>query len=237
MLLSIIQGLFKSKQNTTRLNVRAKDQKEAVNDLLFEYTPFIKKTASYICKRQINEQDEEFSISLQGFHEALMAYNEEKNASLETFAHLVIKRRLLDFLRKESTRKEQLVEFENQILEERSLHRHAEEEQAASRREELLKYKELLAEYKLSFEELTSAAPKHADSRRTAFQIAQIISESEELYASFIAKKKLPLKDIEALVGVSRKTLERHRKYMIAVILLLKSDFVYIKDYVKGEII
>ena len=237
MLLSIIQGLFKSKQNTTRLNVRAKDQKEAVNDLLFEYTPFIKKTASYICKRQIDEQDEEFSISLQGFHEALIAYDEEKNASLETFAHLVIKRRLLDFLRKESTRKEQLVEFENQILEERSLHRHAEEEQAASRREELLKYKELLAEYKLSFEELTSSAPKHADSRRTAFQIAQIISESEELYASFIAKKKLPLKDVESLVGVSRKTLERHRKYMIAVILLLKSDFVYIKDYVKGEII
>ena len=49
--------------------------------------------------------------------------------------------------------------------------------------------------------------------------------------------KQLPLKEIEALVEVSRKTLERHRKYMIAVVLLLNSDFVYIKEYVKGEII
>ena len=217
----------------------AKAGEEAINDLLFEYIPFIKKTAAYICKRPINQQDEEYSIALEGFHEALLAYRNHHSASLETFAHLVMKRRLIDFLRKESSRKEILVEdgANHFLLEEQSLQQFSEEEQIDARREELVKYRELLAEYKLSFEELTKAAPKHADSRKTAFQVAQIISESEELYGSFIQKKKLPLKDIEALVGVSRKTLERHRKYMIAVVLLLKSDFVYIKEYVKGEII
>lgn len=100
-----------------------------------------------------------------------------------------------------------------------------------------MKYSDLLSNFKLSFDELTIAAPKHKDARKTAFQIAQIIADSEELYTLLMKTKKLPLKELEALVEVSRKTLERQRKYIIAVVLLLNSDFVYIKDYVKGEII
>ncbi|MBD7943306.1 MULTISPECIES: RNA polymerase sigma-I factor [Psychrobacillus] len=249
MLLSIIQGLFKTKQNKRKLGSGTiAGEEEAINDLLLANTSFIKKTAAYICKRPIDEQDEEYSIALNGFHEAVLAYNPKENASLQTLAHLIIKRRLVDFIRKEAARKEKVlllhtgasdesVDEQHFIWNEQSIESYTEEQLTEARREELIRYGELLAEYNLSFNELTVAAPKHKDARKTAFLVAQIISESEELYQSFIKHKRLPLKDIEALVDVSRKTLERHRKYMIAVILLLNSDFVYIKDYVKGEII
>lgn len=249
MLLSIIHGLFKSKQNKRKLEfgTMAGDE-EVINDLLLANTSFIKKTAAYICKRPIDEQDEEYSIALNGFHEAVLAFNPEENASLQTLAHLIIKRRLVDFIRKEAARKEKVlllqtgatedrIDEQHYIWNEQSIESYTEEQRAEARREELVRYGELLATYNLSFDELTASAPKHKDTRKTAFLVAQIISESEELYESFIQHKKLPLKNIEALVDVSRKTLERHRKYMIAVVLLLNSDFVYIKDYVKGEII
>lgn len=47
----------------------------------------------------------------------------------------------------------------------------------------------------------------------------------------------LPVKELESTMEVSRKTIERQRKYIIAVVLLLNSHFVYIKEYIKGELI
>ncbi|QFF97969.1 RNA polymerase sigma-I factor [Psychrobacillus glaciei] len=257
MLLSIIQGILKTKQTskqtskqkqiTTELAQKAKaGNQEVLNDLLFSYTPFMKKTASFVCKRPIDEQDEEFSVAMNGFHEAIMSFNPEENASLQTYAHLIIKRRIIDYIRKESARNEKIsyihtsredASTEHQLLDEKAIHTYSIEQQSIARKEELIHYTQLLGKFGLSFEELTQVAPKHADARRTAFQTAQIIAETEEFYDFLIRHKRLPLKDIEAIVEVSRKTLERQRKYLIAVVLLLKSDFVYIKEYVKGEIV
>lgn len=175
-----------------------------------------------------------------------MAFNPAEAASFQTFAHLIIKRRLIDYIRKETARTEKWVPIEPDpeessgqhfILDEKSIHTYTENQQSASRKEELLHYKKLLNEFNLTFEELTKSSPKHSDARKTAFQIAQIVADSEELYQYLLDNKRLPLKNIEALVDVSRKTMERHRKYIIAVVLLLNSDYIFIKDYVRGEII
>ena len=244
MLLSIIG--FKTKQNISLQVQKAKaGDKEVQSDLLFANTQFMKKTASFICKRPIDEHDEEYSVAMNGFHEAVMAFEENENASFHTFAHLIIKRRLIDHIRKELNRneKELLIKEEeyssnsSYLFDEQSLLSHSEQERALARGEELKQYNHLLKAFNLSFQELAKAAPKHKDARKTAFQIAQIVAESDEFYTYLLTNKRLPLKDIEALVDVSRKTLERNRKYIIAVVLLFKSDFIYIKDYVKGEII
>lgn len=220
---------------------------EVLNDLLFANTSFMKKTASFICKRTIDEQDDEFSVAMNGFHEAVIAFDSTENASFQTFAQLIIKRRIVDYIRKETVRKENvmLLHIENDessstqhfLFDEKSIYTYTEEQQSVARKEELIRYNKILNEYNLSFVELTHTAPKHVDARKTAFQIAQIIADSNELYNYLIKNKRLPLKKIEVLVEISRKTLERNRKYIIAVVLLLNSDFVYIKDYVKGEII
>jgi RNA polymerase sigma factor len=36
------------------------------------------------------------------------------------------------------------------------------------------------------------------------------------------------------MVDVSRKTIERNRKYIIAIALIMTGDYVYMKDYIKG---
>ncbi|MGN7388017.1 RNA polymerase sigma-I factor [Sporosarcina sp. SAFN-015] len=249
MLLSIIQGIFNKESNTAidKLVWKAKTGDEKVMDeLLIAFTPFMKKTASFVCNRFIDDSDEEFSIAMVGFHEAVLKYKPEENASLKTFAHLIMKRRLIDYIRKEAVRNANVLltidddenEMANEyVFDESSIFSYSEERRAKERREELAEYGRLLDEYGLSFKELAAVSPKHADSRKTAFQLAQIIAETPEFYNHLMENKRLPMKQLEEIVEVSRKTIERHRKYIIAVTLLLNNDFIYIKEYVKGELI
>ncbi|NEU31731.1 RNA polymerase sigma-I factor [bacterium LRH843] len=248
MLLSILQRInMKSDTAMNELVLRAKKGDEKVmNDLLIAYTPFIKKTASFVCKRFVDEHDDEFSVAMSGFHEAILHFSPKDNTSLTTFSHLIMKRRLIDHMRKEATRydaisllkdRDEDTDLEHYILNQTSIASYSKEQQAAERREEMKEYAKLLGDFDLSFQELVKSSPKHTDSRKTAFQIAQIVAETPEFYAYLLKNKRLPLKELEEIVEVSRKTVERQRKYIIAVVLLINSNFVYIKEYLKGEFI
>ncbi|QHJ70793.1 RNA polymerase sigma-I factor [Planococcus halotolerans] len=248
MLLSVLAGYFGrgDKNNAEILAVQAQNgDKQAMEDLLVSYSPFMKKTAGQVCKRFINDHDEEFSIALSAFHEAVNGFNQEKNASFLTFAHMVIRRRVIDFIRKEAGRKEfvhdfqglsEAEDFHSGIDTSASIQDFSEHQQAAVRREEIAEYEKLLSGYGMSFQDLVKVSPSHEDARTTAIQIAQLVTETEEYKQYLLQKKKLPVKEIEQLVQVSRKTIERNRKYIIAVALLLMSDLHYLKDYLKGRL-
>lgn len=249
VILATIQGLFskrKTKNDLELLVIQARDgDREVLNELLSSYTPFMKKTASLVCKRYISEQDDEYSIAMFAFHEAIEHFEQDKNASFLTFAHLLIRRKLIDYIRKEARRKEislgQMTDDENQsssfsLLESsNSFEQFTATQQAEERKHQITVYESLLKPYGLSFQELVKVSPSHEDSRKTAIQIAQIIVETGEFYDVLQTKKKLPIKELAELVEVSRKTLERQRKYIIAIAILLKSDLHYIKDYLKGR--
>lgn len=250
MLLSAIYGFFKRSDRDSNIEQMVAEaqngSEETVNAILVSYTPFVKKTASHVCKRYITDQDDEFSVSLHAFHEAILKYETDKNASFLTFAHLLIRRKLIDHIRKEVRVKE--VSFgmagpngdETNLLtkyeQSSSIEHYIDEQRASERKEEMIRYGDLLRVYGLSFEELVSVSPKHTDARQTAIEIAQIIAETDEFYRYVIEKKRLPIKELEDLVEVSRKTIERQRKYIIALVLLLGSDYEVLKEYVKGRI-
>jgi RNA polymerase sigma factor len=86
----------------------------------------------------------------------------------------------------------------------------------------------------LSFSDLVENSPKHQDARKNAITAAKMLVENEELKESLFEKKRLPIKQLERKVNVSRKTIERNRKYIIAIALILSSDYVYMKEYIKG---
>ncbi|WP_245827536.1 sigma factor [Paenisporosarcina indica] len=204
MLLATIQGLFTKKRITTELEIlvlQAKEgEKEVLHDLLSSYAPFMKKTASFVCKRYITEQDDEFSIAMFAFNEAIEHFEKDKNASFLTFAHLLIRRKLIDYMRKESKRKEislgqMMPENGDQqdafsILESsHSFEQFTAKQQAEERKHQITAYEALLKPYGLNFEELVKVSPSHEDSRQTAIQIAQIIAETEEFYDILQTKK------------------------------------------------
>lgn len=212
------------------------------NEIIQSYKPFIAKTASTVCKRYINESDDEFSIGMIAFNEAIDKYSSEKGNSLIKFAEVVIKRRVIDYLRSQSKRREDPFgsicneDEENQsfIDNQNSMRAHENEQEVVKRKEEILLYNHKLREFGLSFSELVKVSPKHEDARQGAISIAQTLMNDEELKSILFTSKRLPIKQLEQKVQVSRKTIERNRKYIIAICILQNEEFNFLAHYVKG---
>jgi RNA polymerase sigma factor len=212
------------------------------DELIDKYKPFIAKTVSTVCKRYINEQDDEFSIGLIAFNESIEKYSTEKGSSLLSFAELIIKRRVIDFIRKES--RQQTVKLDTQAADEDSIQSKYEVEASVDdfqkqveqehRKDEIIHYQTVLKQFDLSFNDLVEHSPKHADARENAMKVANTVIQTPEFKKTLFDKRRLPMKDLEKHVDVSRKTIERNRKYIIAVCIIMASDYVYLKEYVKG---
>ncbi|MFD2443284.1 RNA polymerase sigma factor SigI [Bacillus sp. CGMCC 1.16607] len=227
----------------TVLKIQQGDEK-LLNETIDSYKPFIAKAVSSVCKRYIHESDDEFSIGLIAFNEAIQKYSPERGSSLLSFAEVMIKRRVIDYIRKHSKHNSISIEFgmQNQeddspslaIENEISIDDYQKTVEAELRRQEIIQFQQILKEFDLSFQDLVEQSPKHADARKNAMIIANLLVEDENLQSYLIDKKRLPIKQLEEIVQVSRKTIERNRKYIIAISLILIHDYVYLKDYIKG---
>ncbi|MBL5767647.1 RNA polymerase sigma-I factor [Bacillus sporothermodurans] len=214
-----------------------------LNQLLQDYQPFIKKTVSSVCKHYINDSDDEFSIGLIVFHDSILKFDESKGASLLSFAEVIIKRRVIDYLRSNNKYKdlsfdgginedESSLTFENTLSVE-EYNRNIDNEK---RKDEINRFANLLQTFGLKFKDLIKHSPKHEDARINAIQVAKTLVNDPELLHYLNDKKRLPIKMLESKVNVSRKTLERNRKYIIAIALIISLDFVYLREYVKGRL-
>lgn len=245
---SMLKLLWKEKNKSLEeiaVSIQNGDE-AALRELLSQYKPFVKKTVSTVCKHYIDDSDDEFSIGLIAFHEAIMKYDENRGSSLLAFAEVIIKRKVIDYIRSNSKYKEismQLVTNESEtngtlqsIEDNLSIEKFHIKKDDEKRKEEIIRFGELLKTFKLSFNDLIKQSPKHEDARINAFKAAIEIVNDRELLEQLMENKKLPMKLLEKKVDVSRKTLERNRKYIIAVVLILAGDFLYLKEYIKGRL-
>ncbi|MDF2790939.1 MAG: polymerase sigma factor SigI [Neobacillus sp.] len=238
--------LTKNKKRTLEESVRLIQQGDhsLLNEIIEDYKPFIAKNVSSVCKRYIYETDDEFSIGLIAFNEAIEKYSAEKGSSLLSFAEVIIKRRVIDYIRKQTKNQHVSIDltyssFEEEsagmvIVNELSLEEYKKKSDEEIRKDEIIQFQTLLTSFDLSFSDLIENSPKHADARENAIKVAKLLVENRELRDSLYEKKRLPIKQLEKMVNVSRKTIERNRKYIIAIALILSSDYVYLNDYLKG---
>ncbi|WP_449539555.1 RNA polymerase sigma factor SigI [Ferdinandcohnia sp. Marseille-Q9671] len=235
-------GKRKSTLEETVIEIQKGDQK-LQNKLIEDYKPFIAKNVSGVCKRYVTESDDEFSIGMIAFNEALEKYSIEKGSSFLSFSELLIKRRVIDYIRKEArVRNVNFISNGDQDEEgaQSKLEAHLSVDdyqrsiEQEHRKEEILHFTKILQEFGLSFQELLEISPKHADARQNAILVSKAVVDQQELLSILFEKKQLPIKQLEAKVSVSRKTIERNRKYIIAMAIILSGDYIYLKDYLKG---
>src|SRR5699024_3668157 len=181
------------------------------------------------------------SIGLFAFNEAIFKYTPERGSSFLSFANLVVKRKVIDYIRqlkqypKTESFNEQFGEeqMENPLEIAAVRERYRKEQDALLLRDELKDFQLKLKPFKISLSALTKVAPKHKDSRESAIQNAQILYDDPELYSYVCKKKKLPLQGLSKKVTVSKKTLERNRKFILAVFIVLKENYLFLKDYLQ----
>jgi RNA polymerase sigma factor len=248
LMLNVLLFLIAKKKKTLEnmaIQIQNGDE-QLLNEVLEDYKPFVKKTVSSVCKRYIYESDDEFSIGLIAFHDAILKYNHQRGSSIISFSEVIIKRKVIDYIRKNG--KYQDVSIDMSLVENDeetpnltieqivSFDEYGKQQEGKKRREEIISFQEHLSQFKLSFNELVEQSPKHEDARLNAIDIAKTVVNSIELLDYLLEKKRLPIKKLEKQVNVSRKTIERNRKYIIAITLILIGDYVYLRDYLKGRL-
>ena len=209
-------------------------------DFLENNKAFIHKIACKFTRRLLEwGRDDELAVALMALDEAIDRFRAETGVPFPAYARIVILSRLTDHRRRESRSASVEVPLPQQGEESSSAEFskawevYLLEVAARERLEEIKEFEELLRGYGVSFEELVKCSPRHRDTRRSLMLAAEELTKRENLLKEFIVKKKLPLSELENCTGISRKTLERGRKYIIAISLLIsrQNDFLHLSSY------
>ncbi len=198
------------------------------SDFIEQYKAFVISTISKVTGKYIDaDNSEELSIGLLAFNEAIDRYEKEKGTFIR-FAEVVIRSRIMDYLKKESRHKNVSIEESKEALPyiESNFDR-------VELREEINHFKNDLKGYGFSLKDLVQKAPKHSDAKENASLIARKILEHPTLLSEFERKKKIPVKASARYCGTSEKVIKRNKVYITAYILILKGPGESLKEYLR----
>ncbi len=231
---------------------KARENEADMNLLIEKNKKFIITSAYRSVNHYVTESDDEWSVALIAFHEAVLSYDEEKG-SFHSFAAMVIRRRLLDYLRGEARRGgeisvppeafsgdkeagEELTPLEMEIRK-REAELSFEQEDTSSGlgqvtvKDEIAAVQELLGHYGFSFFDLADCSPKAEKTKMKCADAVAALLKDPALFQKMRETKSLPIKEISARAGVMRKILERHRKYIIAAAEILNGEYPLLAEY------
>lgn len=214
------------KNTAGNLILKAKQEPLVREKLIADARPFILRTAGGFCRKHLEwGRDEELSIALEAFNEAIDNYVEHRG-SFEGFARVVIRRRLVDYFRRvKEGREAPPVLLEDVPVEE--------DFERQEREQEILLYRERLQGLGLDFDIVAGKSPKHRKTREELHKAARALASRRDLMGSIAGKGILPRKELSLLTGISTRVLERGRAYILALALLLgEEDFPHLKEYV-----
>ena len=223
-----------------RVTVAKKNPYE-MNNLISEYKPFIASVVQKQVKRFVQYgRDDELSIGLIAFEESVKSYNNDKGFFL-SFAENVIKRRLIDYYRKEvrnsniiplSTFYDENEEKNIDITSSQSIEVFSQQQESEYRKYEILEIQEELKEFGISFFDLPKDTPKHEETKKIYKIIVNTVLYNKELLDRLKLKKYFPIAEIADITGIHRKKIERARRYVIVLIIILTGDYKYVQSFI-----
>jgi RNA polymerase sigma factor len=198
---------------------------------------------SKVTGRYISKSDDEWSIALLAFTQAIENYDLNKGAFI-SFYRLLIKRRLIDYFRSQVRYNAELsvdpilFDTEPEEFEENVSIRIAVADKVSYQEENDLKLEieaanQVFSEYGFTFFDLTKCSPRAVKTKSSCAKAVNYMLENSILKNELQSTKQLPLKLIEKNTKVPRKILDRHRKYIIAAIEILSGGYPYLEEYLQ----
>jgi RNA polymerase sigma factor len=214
---------------------------EARNRVLEACRNFVFSVVGSYCRKPLAwGQDDELSVGLMAFDEAINRYEPERGVPFLAFARLVIRSRLANYFRQENRHRkagsgtdvsEELLRNEAAAAWEEFLWQNVVNDRA----EEIEEYEAVLNEFGISLEELVALSPKHRDSRMALIKAARSLAAEKKLFEQSLSKKKsLPVRDVAKKTGLSPRAVERNRKYLLALAIIFRypERFIYLNSYI-----
>lgn len=197
-----------------------------MDNLIREWEFFILKTAVQVCKRYVKKTDEEWSVSIQAFMEAVRRYDLERGAFIP-FARRIIHNRLVDHFRKQerANREVPLEELDG-------LGEHRRDDTKDRIRDEIQALAQVLRLYGMDYSDLAAASPKSEKTKKACRKVLVFLKDNPAIQVKIQDEGLLPVKILALNTGVPRKTIERHRKYLIAAVEILIGDYPCLAAYI-----
>ena len=223
----------------------ARRDPRAADELVRSYLPFIKaETAKFMGRPPQEGRDDELGIAMYAFHEAVMTYDRVRGAFIP-LAALSIRNRLIDFRRRESRHAEVVSlderrpasddEDDRPLVETLAAEKDeiSERETRLASRAEIAEFASQLRDFGITLFDVTESCPQQ---RRTLEACGRALAHARanpELLERLLATKKLPITDLARGSGVEKKTLERHRTYLVALLLAYTNGFEIIRGHLR----
>lgn len=218
----------------------AKGDMTAADSFISDYIPFIKAQVSRVMKRPVNiQQDDEYSIAMIAFHEAINGYSKTRGAFL-SYASLLMRNRIIDFWRK-NNRHNQVISInaptsnKDQTIEDSITDNANHEESLAIReatKEEIIELSTQLRAFDVSLTDIADNSPKQERTLAACKKVVAYAKDKDDIMEEFLRTKRLPLKKMTEETKVARKTIERHRKYIIGLLLIYTNGY----DIIRGHL-
>ncbi len=231
---------MKSEHPLIRVVYAAKEDLGKADDLIREYLPFIQSEATKCLLKPCTQQDDEYSIAMIAFHEAIQGYSKTRGAFL-SYASMVIRSRITDYHRKESRHSclislnEEQPEDARPLLE-RIMDKTDYYEESANleaTRQEIEELAMVMAKFGVSFTDVSENAPRQQRTLNACARAIRYAGANPQLLNELLKTKKLPLAALAAGARVERKTLERHRKYVLAMLLIQTNGYEIIRGHLR----
>jgi len=225
------------------LVIKAQWDNSILEDFIKQNEFYILKCASKTTHRYISKSDDEWSIALMAFHQAILDYSIDRG-SFYPFSELVIKRRLYDYLKGQGRYAHEIsvdpyvFDTDSEEDTEDVSIKIATAEQVSKSdsgdiKLEIEAVNQQFALYGFSFFDLATCSPKAKKTKVSCAKAVNYILQNPIMITNMQDSKQLPIKIIEKNVGIPRKILDRHRKYIIAAVEILSGEYPKLSEYLR----
>lgn len=220
---------------------QAKADPDAADRLIRDYMPFIRAETAGFLQRPPAESDDELSVAMMAFHEAITGYAKNRGAFL-SYAAVLIRSRLIDHQRREKRHRGNLsldastAEEDDRSAAETLVGDEDHGEKLALRdgtRVEIMELTRKLAEFGITLTDVADDCPRQKRTIAACQRVLDCAAGNPEIIEELLRTKRLPSARLCELGGLERKTLERHRKYIIALLLIYSNGFEIIRGHLK----
>lgn len=208
-------------------NMMLENNESKVNQFIQDYQPFIIKVASETKNGYIDaHNDEELSIALIAFHEAMTKYEYDKGSFL-SFARLIISNRLKNYWKSESKHYHDDLEAASN---------YEAQDEHFELQTEIHSFEEELLKFGITLEDLITDSPVHRDTRERATEIGCRTGADEELMYHLYSKRRLPITKISTKFKVSIKIIKGSKTFITGTALIIYNKFSLIGEWINKKV-
>ena len=231
---------MRRKEHSIVFEVRAAQTDPAAADALIgQYMPFIRSETCKFTHAPIEAgHEDELSIATLAFYEAALSYQRGRGAFLP-YAAAAIRNRLIDHYRVEQrhggTVSLDVSAGEDGRLLAETLPDTRDEIAAYDLREatraEIAEFGRQLASFGIGFSDVADNCPRQERTLAACRAVLDCARANPILLDKLLRTGRLPIRDLVLGSGVDKKTIERHRKYLVAILLAFTNGYEIIRGH------